>query len=75
MDETTNNDNIMRVLGRIEGLLQGLSAAQLQHHDRMNHHDTRIAKLERARAWIIGAAAAAGAGSAKVFTLLSTLGQ
>jgi hypothetical protein len=73
MDE--HNNDIMRALGRIEGLLTGVTASQVQHHDRMNHHDTRIAKLERARAWIIGAAAAAGAGSAKIFTLLSTLGQ
>jgi hypothetical protein len=73
MDEP--NNDIMRVTRTHRGSATGAISAQLQHHDRMNHHDTRIAKLERARAWIIGAAAAAGAGSAKVFTLLSTLGQ
>lgn len=66
--------DVMRALGRIEGRLDGIekgltsikdaaSVTRVEHAATIKAHDERLSKLERSKAWLMGAAAACGAGA------------
>jgi hypothetical protein len=58
-DEKTTNE-MMRSLGAIESKQDLILLFVQKQHDRINEQEKRIGALERGRAWLIGAAAAAG---------------
>jgi hypothetical protein len=64
--DTVPSHEIIRSLGKIEGLIEGFIKTQAEHTVRIDSQDARISKLERARAWLLGAGAASGAVSAKL---------
>lgn len=67
----SDDQNVMRAMGRIEGALAAIKdgmneikesaiAYRLEHAAAIKEHDARIAKLERSKAYLVGAAAACG---------------
>lgn len=53
-----NNDNIILLLGRIDGKLDSALSRIDQHDDTLEKHDVRITKLETGKAWVLGYAVA-----------------
>lgn len=55
-----NVTEVMRVLGKLEGGQEAILNLLSKQDERLNNHGERIEKLERGRAWLIGAGAALG---------------
>jgi len=60
----------MLALGRLEGKVDALIAAQTAHKDALGNHDKRIRTLENSRSLMLGAAAVVGAISSQLLRLL-----
>ena len=56
----TTNETLLLSVGRLEGKLDSLLSSFRQHEDQITDHEKRLNKLEQAKAWLIGASAAAG---------------
>ena len=66
----TSQDDLLLAIGRLEGKVDALIAAQRSQDDTLNHHDKRIRTLENSRSLMLGAAAVIGAISSQLFKLL-----
>lgn len=56
-----NRDQILIAVGRLEGKVDSLLHNQNRTEKDLDEHDARLSKLERSRAWLVGAGAATGA--------------
>lgn len=72
-------DEILLALGEIKGQLDGFIKSQEAQDKRMDAHDQRlnqlserISRLERAKSWLLGAAAVVGSGLSFAFNRLLT---
>jgi hypothetical protein len=54
------NETLLLSVGRLEGKVDALLAGMKQHQDQLEDQEKRINNLEQTKAWLIGAAAAAG---------------
>ena len=66
----TTQDDLLLAIGRLEGKVDALIAAQRAQDDTLNHHDKRIRTLENSRSLMLGAAAVIGAISSQLLKLL-----
>ncbi|WP_431861408.1 hypothetical protein [Azospirillum sp.] len=73
MAEDTMN-RLHHDLGVISGKLDSVLAAINSHGDRLASLEDRVGKLEQAKAWVLGAAAALGGAAGKLASLLSAGG-
>lgn len=56
------NEEVMLALGRLEGKVDSLITRQALIDQELDKLDHRIRSIEQSRSWLIGAAAACGAG-------------
>ena len=66
----TTQDDLLLALGRLEGKVDSLIAAQNNHSDALGRHDKRIRTLENSRSLMLGAAAVIGALSSYFLRIL-----
>jgi hypothetical protein len=66
-----SDDELYRALGRIEGNLEAVLEAIRGQTQRLDNHAGRLARLEKWKAWTLGAGAAAGAGIAAIWAVLT----
>lgn len=74
MQPVANDPETMILLGRLDGKLDALINQTAGIHNTLEKHDHRIGVLERWRAYVLGAAAVAGAVAHKVFEFIFTKG-
>ena len=58
MSYDNNNNNVILLLGRIDGKLDCSLSRIDQHDDTLEKHDERITNLETGKAWVLGYAVA-----------------
>ena len=63
------NETLLLSVGRLEGKVDALLAGMKQHQEQLEDQEKRINKLEQAKAWLIGAAAAAGGSASFLFDM------
>lgn len=54
---TTNDQDLLLSLGRLEGKMDALIAITNAHNDMIQRHDERLRELEQSRSALIGAVA------------------
>jgi hypothetical protein len=57
---TSNHDELLLSIGRLEGKIDSLIQMQRTHGEELRSHDERIRTLEQSRSQILGYAAMAG---------------
>ena len=68
--------DVYLILGRLEGKLDSVMTVTEKQWSSIEHHDTRLVKLERDRAMVYGAAAVLGVvGSAVIWIITKFTGN
>ena len=70
MTYDTNNNNVILLLGRIDGKLDSALSHIDQHDDTLEKYNERITKLETGKAWVLGYAAAVSGAIGLAFQFL-----
>tara|TARA_R110000824_G_scaffold400879_1_gene609714 strand:- start:787 stop:1008 length:222 start_codon:yes stop_codon:yes gene_type:complete len=61
---------LLLAIGRLEGKVDSILATMRQHGEEIERIDNRVRKLEQSKAWMLGAAAVAGAMSSYFFRFI-----
>tara|TARA_R110000765_G_scaffold201377_1_gene306775 strand:+ start:7395 stop:7634 length:240 start_codon:yes stop_codon:yes gene_type:complete len=69
--EATIQKDVYLILGRLEGKLDSVMTVTEKQWSSIEHHDTRLVKLERDRAMVYGAAAVLGVVGSVVIWLIT----
>jgi hypothetical protein len=67
---TPHHDELFLAIGRLEGKVDSILAQQSRQSDELKSHDSRIRSLEHSRGYMLGWAAAIGAGMSLVSTYI-----
>ena len=59
---SAHHDELFLAIGRLEGKVDSILAQQSRQSDELKSHDNRIRSLEHSRGYMLGWAAAIGAG-------------
>jgi hypothetical protein len=67
---STHTDELFLAIGRLEGKVDSLLVMQQNQSDQLKDHDHRLRSLEHSRGYMLGWAAAIGAGVSVVSTYI-----